>query len=124
MFRKPRGRTCPSTPRASIGDACARLASTEQPIVHIADAVGYGTFANFNRQFKLLTSMTPREYRAHFRSQAYLFAYVLLDAESHQLPHGDEITTVDRLFVHHAREPFEEGLVELDDAVDQLAPLK
>jgi len=29
--------------------------------------VGYGTFANFNRQFKLLTLMTPREYRAHFR---------------------------------------------------------
>jgi AraC-like DNA-binding protein len=53
--------------RIRIGDACARLASTEQPIAHISDAVGYGTFANFNRQFKLLTSMTPREYRAYFR---------------------------------------------------------
>jgi AraC-like DNA-binding protein len=39
-------------------------------IAHIADAVGYGTFANFNRQFKLLTSMTPREYRAHFRPKS------------------------------------------------------
>ena len=36
----------------------------EQPIAHISDAVGYGTLANFNRQFKLLTSMTPRAYRA------------------------------------------------------------
>ena len=55
---------------AGIGDACARLASTEQPIAQIADAVGYGTFANFNRQFKLLTSMTPRECRAYFRRTA------------------------------------------------------
>jgi AraC-like DNA-binding protein len=55
------------SPSESVGDACARPASTDQPIAHIADAVGYGTFADFNRQFKLLTSMTPREYRAHFR---------------------------------------------------------
>jgi AraC-like DNA-binding protein len=56
--------------RIRIGDACARLASTVQPIAHIADSVGYGTFANFNRQFKRLNSMTPREYRAHFRRAA------------------------------------------------------
>jgi AraC-like DNA-binding protein len=68
MFRK-HARTSVSEyiTRIRVGDACARLASTEQPIAHIADAVGYGTFANFNRQFKLLTSMTPREYRAYFR---------------------------------------------------------
>ena len=68
MFRKhARTNVSEYITRIRIGDACARLASTEQPIAHIADAVGYGTFANFNRQFKLLTSMTPREYRAHFR---------------------------------------------------------
>jgi AraC-like DNA-binding protein len=68
MFRKhARTNVSEYTARIRIGDACARLASTEQPIAHIADAVGYRTFANFNRQFKGLTSMTPREYRAHFR---------------------------------------------------------
>ena len=68
MFRKhARTNVSEYITRIRIGDACARLASTEQPIAHIADAVGYGTFANFNRQFKLLTSMTPREYRAYFR---------------------------------------------------------
>ena len=68
MFRKhARTNVSEYITRIRIGDACARLASTEQPIAHIADVVGYGTFANFNRQFKLLTSMTPREYRAHFR---------------------------------------------------------
>ena len=68
MFRKhARTNVSEYITRIRIGDACARLASTEQPIAHISDAVGYGTFANFNRQFKLLTSMTPREYRAHFQ---------------------------------------------------------
>ena len=68
MFRKhARTNVSEYITRIRIGDACARLASTEQPIAHIADVVGYGTFANFNRQFKLLTSMTPREYRAHFQ---------------------------------------------------------
>ena len=68
MFRKHvRTNVSEYITRIRIGDACARLASSEQPIAHISDAVGYGTFANFNRQFKLLTSMTPREYRAYFR---------------------------------------------------------
>jgi AraC-like DNA-binding protein len=68
MFRKhARTNVSEYITRIRIGDACARLASTEQPIAHVADSVGYGTFANFNRQFKLLTSMTPREYRANFR---------------------------------------------------------
>jgi AraC-like DNA-binding protein len=53
--------------RIRVGDACARLAGTDQPIAYIAEAVGYGTLANFNRQFKRLTSLTPREYRANFR---------------------------------------------------------
>jgi AraC-like DNA-binding protein len=53
--------------RIRIGDACARLANTGQPIAFIAEAVGYGTLANFNRQFKRSTSLTPREYRSHFR---------------------------------------------------------
>ncbi len=50
-----------------IGDACSRLSSTTQPIQHVADAVGYASLANFNRQFRLLRGMTPREYRARFR---------------------------------------------------------
>lgn len=50
-----------------IGDACSRLSSTDQPIQHVADAVGYGSLANFNRQFRALRGMTPREYRGRFR---------------------------------------------------------
>lgn len=50
-----------------IGDACSRLSSTDQPIQHVADAVGYASLANFNRQFKALRGMTPREYRGRFQ---------------------------------------------------------
>lgn len=55
--------------RMRIGDACARLSSTDQAVHHISDAVGYVSLANFNRQFKALKGMTPREYRAMFVSR-------------------------------------------------------
>lgn len=51
-----------------IGDACARLSGSNQPIQHVAEAVGYTSLANFNRQFRALRGMTPREYRAKFRT--------------------------------------------------------
>ncbi len=50
-----------------IGEACALLSGSSQPIRHIADAVGYTSLANFNRQFRVMRGMTPREYRARFR---------------------------------------------------------
>ena len=56
--------------RLRIGDACARLSGTSQPIGHIAEAVGYDSLANFNRQFRALRAITPRDYRAHFRRTA------------------------------------------------------
>ena len=49
-----------------IGQACALLVNTAQPIAHIADAVGYGNLANFNRQFRALKKMTPRTFRRSF----------------------------------------------------------
>lgn len=50
-----------------VGEACARLSSTTQPIRHIAADVGYSSLANFNRQFLRLRGMTPRVYRASFQ---------------------------------------------------------
>ena len=49
-----------------IGQACALLVNGTQPIAHIADAVGYANLANFNRQFRALKKMTPREFRRSF----------------------------------------------------------
>lgn len=67
MFRRHTGGTISDyLMRMRIGDACARLSSTDQAIHHISDAVGYSSLANFNRQFKALKNMTPREYQAMF----------------------------------------------------------
>lgn len=53
--------------RLRIGDACARLSGTDQPITRIATDVGYDNISNFNRQFRALRGMVPRDYRASFR---------------------------------------------------------
>ncbi len=67
MFRRHTGGTISDyLMRMRIGDACARLSSTDQAIHHISDAVGYSSLANFNRQFRALKGMTPRDYRAMF----------------------------------------------------------
>jgi AraC-like DNA-binding protein len=52
-----------------IGDACARLSGTAQPIRHIAELVGYNSLANFNRQFRAVKGMTPRDYRNLFSAR-------------------------------------------------------
>lgn len=53
--------------RLRIGEACSLLISTEQSIAYISDLVGYANLANFNRQFKALKLVTPREFRKRFR---------------------------------------------------------
>jgi len=53
--------------RLRVGRACALLSSGNKPIAHIAEEAGYGTIANFERQFVRLQGMTPRAYRAQFK---------------------------------------------------------
>jgi AraC-like DNA-binding protein len=53
-----------------IGQACSLLISTELPISHVADMVGYANLANFNHQFKALKKMTPREFRKVFEGKS------------------------------------------------------
>ena len=49
-----------------IGQACALLVNSDQPIAHVADAAGYRSLANFNRQFRAARGMTPRAFRRSF----------------------------------------------------------
>ncbi|HUX59480.1 MAG TPA: AraC family transcriptional regulator [Bacteroidales bacterium] len=51
-----------------IGYACKLInADRDKPISAICFESGYNTFANFNRQFKEVTNMNPKEYRHETR---------------------------------------------------------
>jgi len=68
MFRRHTGQTVSTyVIGLRIGAACAQLSGEDTPIAHVAERVGYGALANFNRQFKAMRGMTPRAYRRHFR---------------------------------------------------------
>jgi len=56
--------------RLRIGEACSLLIDSELPVAYISDLVGYANLAHFNRQFKALKRLTPREFRKNFRRQA------------------------------------------------------
>jgi AraC-like DNA-binding protein len=58
--------------RLRIGRACMRLAETDLPISLIAQEVGLSNLANFNRQFRRLRDMTPKQYRESFRRNGAL----------------------------------------------------
>lgn len=46
-----------------IGMACRLLLESDDSILDIAGQVGFNNLSNFNRRFRLLRGMTPREYR-------------------------------------------------------------
>lgn len=52
-----------------VGQACSMLSGTDQPIARIAEVVGYGNLSHFNRKFRELKGITPREYRGEFRTR-------------------------------------------------------
>jgi AraC-like DNA-binding protein len=52
--------------RLRIGRACMLLVETERPISIIAAEAGFSNLANFNRQFRDVRQMTPKEFRRYF----------------------------------------------------------
>lgn len=46
-----------------VTEACRLLRETERPVGQICWDVGFTNLSNFNRRFREVTSMTPREYR-------------------------------------------------------------
>lgn len=45
------------------GEACLQLRDSDQPVARIAQACGFETMSHFNRQFKLRTGLSPRDFR-------------------------------------------------------------
>lgn len=50
-----------------IGQTCQMLINTDQPIAHIAEAVGYENLSHFNRKFRESRGQSPRLFRQDFR---------------------------------------------------------
>ncbi len=52
-----------------VGHACRLLLDTDQPIATIAYESGFENLSNFNRRFRDLKHLTPREFRAQTRKE-------------------------------------------------------
>jgi len=64
FFRTRTGKTLPAfLNELRVGRACRLLADRDASITDIALGCGYGNLSNFNRQFKRIKRITPREYR-------------------------------------------------------------
>ncbi len=50
--------------RVRVEEACRRLAGSDAPVTETAFAAGFQSLSRFNRAFRAVTGMNPREYRA------------------------------------------------------------
>jgi AraC-like DNA-binding protein len=71
FFKLRTGRTLPEYVNAlRIGRACEMLSDDKWKVADIAMECGFANLANFNRHFRKITKLSPREYRRRFRENA------------------------------------------------------
>lgn len=49
--------------RYRVAQSCQMLRERDWPVTRIAGQCGYGSIRNFNKAFKAITGLTPRQYR-------------------------------------------------------------
>jgi len=52
--------------RLRIGRACMWLVETDRPVSMIATDAGFSNLSNFNRRFRAVRQMTPKEFRRYY----------------------------------------------------------
>ncbi len=71
FFKTRTGKTLPQyVNELRIGNACTRLRDANAKVADIALECGFENLANFNRQFRAITGINPREYRTAFERSA------------------------------------------------------
>ncbi|QDV86223.1 AraC family transcriptional regulator [Planctomycetes bacterium TBK1r] len=69
FFKQSTGRTVSAyINELRIGLACRLLCDSNAAVVSICHQAGFSNLSNFNRRFRQLRQMTPREYRTRFRT--------------------------------------------------------
>jgi AraC-like DNA-binding protein len=71
FFRMRTGKTLPEyVNELRVGRACRKLAEEDGKVTDLALDCGFRNLANFNRRFREITRLTPREYRRQFQRSA------------------------------------------------------
>ena len=71
FFKLRTGRSLPEYVNTlRIGRACEMLADDKWKVADVAMECGFANLANFNRHFRKITRLSPREYRRRFRENA------------------------------------------------------
>jgi AraC-like DNA-binding protein len=67
FFHKRMGKTFEAyVTEVRIGHACRRLTEADTQVTEVAFGVGFNNLSNFNRHFRKLKGVSPREYRQSF----------------------------------------------------------
>ncbi|MGH7939679.1 MAG: helix-turn-helix domain-containing protein [Limisphaerales bacterium] len=70
FFKLRTGKTLPGyINELRVGRACRLLVEEEMKIIEIALECGFANLANFNRRFRQITGLTPRNYRGRFQNR-------------------------------------------------------
>ncbi|MBI3882351.1 MAG: AraC family transcriptional regulator [Verrucomicrobia bacterium] len=71
FFKMRTGKTLPEyVNELRVGRACRKLAEENGKVTDLALDCGFRNLANFNRRFREITRLTPREYRRQFQRSA------------------------------------------------------
>ena len=71
FFKLRTGKTLPEyVNELRVGRACRLLADESRKVTDVALDCGFRNLANFNRRFREITKLTPREYRRQFQRSA------------------------------------------------------
>lgn len=69
FFRKCTGKTfLEYLTELRVGAACRLLVETDRTVTEVCYAAGFGNLSNFNRRFRELKGVTPREFRRQYSS--------------------------------------------------------